>query len=229
MTSRHRIALSLTLGLPGLLAAPPLAAAAVPTLVVGDSLAVGMRPYLDQLVPGRKLTWNVRSGRTTPQGLQILRGRLRESQPAAIVISLGTNDGPDPARFADRIRRMLAVTPPTTCVVWPNIVRPRRKGDEAGLNRVLRRVAARDPRLVVVDWERAVRTGRVVLPDALHPDAAGYARRSRMVAAALREGCDAGKGADAGTGQDPDTSGDPGTSANPGTPEDSGSGGVVAP
>lgn len=189
MTVPRRIALSLTLGLPALAAAPAVAAEPVPTLVVGDSLAVGMRPHFGPLVPGRALTWEVRSGRTTPQGLSALRSRLREAEPSAVVVSLGTNDGPDPSRFADRIRRVLAATPPTACVVWPSIVRPPRKGDEAGLNRVLRRAAARDRRLVVVDWERAVASGRVRLPDGLHPDARGYERRSRMVATALRDRC----------------------------------------
>lgn len=167
------------------------AGAAVPTLVVGDSLGVGMLPSLGALVPGRELTWRVRSGRTTPQGLAVLREALRDLAPAAVVVSLGTNDGPSPARFADRIRRVLAAIPPAACVVWPSIVRPPRKGDETGLNRVLLRIAEEDPRLVVPDWSAAVRSGRVSLPDGLHPDARGFARRSRMVAAALREGCSA--------------------------------------
>lgn len=192
MARRLALALTLAAACTGALAAP--AAASVPTIVVGDSLAVGTRPYLAPLVPGFALTWDAVSGRTTPQGMRALRAKLRGVRPDAVVVSLGSNDGPSPVRFADRLQRTLAAIPRTTCVVWPSIVRPPRKGNAAGLNRVLRAAALRDPRLTVVDWIGAVRSGRVVLPDGLHPDAAGYEERSRMIAAALQRGCAAAGG-----------------------------------
>jgi hypothetical protein len=95
-----------------LAAAAPLARAADgPVLVVGDSLAVGMRPFLIPLLGDREVAWNARNGRTTPQGMQVLRAMLPTVTPETVVISLGTNDGPDPARFADRIRRLLGMLP----------------------------------------------------------------------------------------------------------------------
>ena len=100
-----------------------------------------------------------------------LRARLREVTPRTVVISLGTNDGPDPRRFAGRIQRALQAIPATDCVVWLDINRPPRKGRYEALNRVLYEAAERDPRLVVVHWDRAVRHGNVALPDGLHPDA----------------------------------------------------------
>lgn len=177
---------------PGRSASPsdPLAA-----LVVGDSLAVGMRPYLGALLPGRTITWDVRSGRTTPQGLQRLRARLDAAAPRLVLISLGTNDGPDPRRFTSRLRRALAAIPGDACVVWSSILRPRRKSPYRALNAVLRAEARRDPRLHLVDWAGAVRRGDVKLPDGLHPDAAGYEHRSRMFAAAVGRGCAAGPAA----------------------------------
>lgn len=159
------------------------------TLVVGDSLAVGMRPYLGALLPGRAITWDVRSGRTTPQGLQRLRAQLREADPRLVLISLGTNDGPDPRRFTSRLRRALAAIPGDACVVWSSILRPRRKTPYRALNAVLRREARRDPRLHLIDWAGAVRRGDVRLPDGLHPDEAGFEHRSRMFAAAVGRSC----------------------------------------
>jgi hypothetical protein len=48
----------------------PTAPGAAPTvLVVGDSLAVGTEPFLGQLLTQHDLSWDARSGRTTPQGL----------------------------------------------------------------------------------------------------------------------------------------------------------------
>ena len=176
-----------------LLVVVPAAEAAMPSpvLVVGDSLAVGMKPYLGEILGSSEVVWDARSGRTTPEGLIRLRARLREVTPQAVVISLGTNDGPDPKRFASRIQRALAAIPTGACVVWADINRPPRKGRYHALNRVLERAAAHDPRMVLVHWDRAVGRGTVALPDGLHPDAAGFRYRSLMIAGALGRGCTA--------------------------------------
>jgi lysophospholipase L1-like esterase len=158
-------------------------------VVVGDSLAVGTEPFLGGLLRYRALTWDARSGRTTPEGLRALRGAVARVHPQTVVISLGTNDGPDPVRFADRIRRALAAIPPQACVVWATIYRPPRKGPYFALNRVLRATQRRDRRLVLVDWDRVVARGMVRLPDGLHPDPAGFLLRSRMIATAVYRGC----------------------------------------
>jgi hypothetical protein len=173
-------------------ATPPASARAAPgpVLVVGDSLAVGMRPFLVPLLGDREIAWNARTGRTTPQGLQVLHALLGQVTPTTVVISLGTNDGPDPRRFADRIRRVLFALPPRACVVWPTIIRPPRKGRYDGLDRVLRRQARRDPRFVAPSWDYAVLRGEVRLPDEVHPDQFGFLYRSRMIAWAIRVGCD---------------------------------------
>jgi lysophospholipase L1-like esterase len=167
------------------------ASAAAPSrvLVVGDSLAVGLEPYLGAMLRPSDVVWDARSGRTTPQALPLLRARLREETPRTVVLSLGTNDGSDPRRFADRIRRALAAIPAGVCVVWVDVNRPPRKGSYVALNQVLRDAARKDRRMVVVDWDRAVLTGRVTLPDGLHPDPAGFRLRSRLIADAVAHGC----------------------------------------
>jgi len=172
-----------------LAAAPAARADNRSVLVVGDSLAVGMKPFLGAMLPRSPLAWDAVTGRTTPVGLHRLRIDLRTMTPRTVVISLGTNDGPDPARFADRLRRVMRAVPSDACVVWASINRPPRKGPYRGLNRVLARAAQRDQRLTVVDWNTAVRTGRVFLPDGLHPDATGFRYRASQIAAAVRHGC----------------------------------------
>ena len=172
------------------LVAPAAAQAARPqVLVVGDSLAVGTKPFLPALLPESDLTWDAKTGRTTPQGMQVLRTALQTVAPTTVVVSLGSNDGSDPARFADRLRRTLAAIPPGACIVWASVIRPPRKGAYLGLNRVLRDAAGRDARLSIVNWDRAVARGSVVLPDGLHPDRAGYRYRSRLIARAVHRGC----------------------------------------
>lgn len=158
-------------------------------LVVGDSLAVGLEPYLGGMLGDRSVAWDARSGRTTPEGLFALRAAVRMSSPDTVVVSLGTNDGPDPARFRSRIERVLAAVPRSACVVWATVIRAPRKGPYHALNHVLREESRRRPDLVLVNWARAVATGRVSLPDGVHPDATGFAYRSRMIATAVDRGC----------------------------------------
>jgi lysophospholipase L1-like esterase len=158
-------------------------------LIVGDSLAVGMRPFLGELITDRQVTFDARAGWTTPQGMEALRLDLTQFAPQSFVISLGTNDGSDPAVFADRIRRILRALPPYACVVWPAIIRPKRKGPYRELNEVLRDEARHDRRLTVIDWDRMVRKGQVVLRDGIHPNEDGYRFRAWVTAAAVRRGC----------------------------------------
>jgi lysophospholipase L1-like esterase len=158
-------------------------------LVVGDSLAVGLEPYLGPLVAPRTVVWDTVAGGTTPEGLVRLRAALRSVTPSAVLISLGTNDGPSPARFRDRIHRALRAVPAAACVVWADIHRAARKGPFRRLNGVLVQAARRDPRLIVVRWSRAVVRGQVVLPDGIHPDSAGFEYRSRLFAQAIERHC----------------------------------------
>jgi hypothetical protein len=181
------VALGLLVAL--ILTCAPAGAASGTVLVVGDSLGVGIKPFLDPMLGGRDITWDVRSGRTTPQGMVALRAALREVMPQTVVISLGTNDGSDPGRFASRLHRVLRTTPATACVVWPAIIRPPRKGAYAALDRVLRAEARRDPHLIVPGWDHAVMRGSVLLPDGVHPDDAGFRYRSQMIATAIDRGC----------------------------------------
>lgn len=161
-------------------------------LVLGDSLAVGTMPYLDQMVPSDvNITWDAVDGRTTPQGIDSLRFDLREVAPEIVAVSLGSNDGPDPARFTRRIRALLRDLGPHTCVAWFSIVRPLRKGRYGAMNRALRSEARRDPRLVVINWDHAVHRGTVKLRDGLHATPAGYRYRSSKIVQAVHAGCPA--------------------------------------
>src|SRR3954454_3847145 len=163
--------------------------ASADVLVVGDSLAVGLRPSLGGLLDGADIAWDAKSGRTTPQGLVALRAALKVVHPKTVIVSLGTNDGPDGARFADRIDRVLAAIGPNACVVWSDIYRPARKGPYAALNTTLSLEAARVKRLHVVNWLGAVARRAVTLPDGLHPDAPGFAYRAKLIARAVRAHC----------------------------------------
>ena len=160
-------------------------------LIVGDSIAVGTRPFLPEMLTDREVTYDTVAGRTTPQGMRALRFELTRVAPHTVVINLGTNDGSHAGIFANRVRRTLRRLAPDTCIVWPAISRAPRKGDYRGLNRVLREAARRDSRLIVIPWDRMVAKGTVALADGVHPDAYGYRYLSHVTAAAIQRGCDA--------------------------------------
>jgi len=158
-------------------------------LIVGDSLAVGMRPFLVDMITDRQVTFDVRNGWTTPQGMKALRLDLRQLAPQTVVINLGTNDGADHLRFADRVRRILRAVPSNACIVWPAITRPPRKGAYRKLNRVLRDAARRDVRMTIINWDRMVAKGTVSMRDGIHPTTEGYRFRAHVTAAAVQRGC----------------------------------------
>jgi lysophospholipase L1-like esterase len=163
--------------------------ASADVLVVGDSLAVGLKPSLGGLLGGADIAWDAQSGRTTPQGLVALRSALKVVRPKIVIVSLGTNDGPDGGRFASRIDRALKAVGPSACVVWSDIYRPARKGPYAALNTTLSLEAARVKRLHLVGWLGAVSAKAVTLPDGLHPDAAGFTYRARLIARTVKAHC----------------------------------------
>lgn len=158
-------------------------------LVVGDSLAVGMLPYLGDRLPGRDITWSVRKGIATPQGVKRVRTALLTGRPRVIVLSLGTNDGSDARVFRSRMRDIMDRAGKGTCVIWSTVHRAPRKGAFAAINRVLRRQAKKDDRIVLLDWAKLVVRRAVVLPDGVHPDEPGYVVRSDMVARAVTDSC----------------------------------------
>jgi lysophospholipase L1-like esterase len=164
-------------------------AEAAQVLIVGDSIAVGMQPYLTEMITDREVTFDAKSGRTTPDGLRALRFELARFAPQVVVLNLGTNDGSDPDVFAARVAKALAAVPQSTCIVWPTIVRAPRKGAYKELNRVLRQAARRDRRMTVINWDRMVAKGSGTLRDGVHPTQDSYRFLSWVTKAAVERGC----------------------------------------
>jgi lysophospholipase L1-like esterase len=154
--------------------------------VVGDSLAVGTRPYLGRALGGWRVRTSASISKQAPQGAAELAHR---HLPPVVVASLGTNGDPHAlSSFEHAVRTALGAVGKHGCLVWPNIVRPAVGGATyAGYNRVLAQLAARRDNLRIVDWVTMAAHNRGWFgADGVHPNATGYMARARAIAKQVR-------------------------------------------
>jgi lysophospholipase L1-like esterase len=156
--------------------------------VIGDSLAVGTRPYLPRYLHGWRIRSSVSISKHAPEGASEL-ARRGHGLPPVVVVSLGTNDDPHATgSFEAAVRKSLRSTGKRGCIVWPNIVRPSVAGASyAGYNNVLDRIANRNDHLRVVDWAAMAAHNRGWFgDDGVHPNATGYMARAGAIAKEVR-------------------------------------------
>lgn len=160
-------------------------------VLVGDSLAVGVRSLLPAALAG----WNVRVlGRTSrplAEGMSVLDGLSLSStrEKPVVAISLFTNDDPThTAALESAVRHSLDVVGPRGCAIWATIARPPVNGvTYTAANRLLARIATDDPRLVIVPWAEQVAANPGLLGgDGVHATPAGYELRARLYAEAAQ-------------------------------------------
>jgi hypothetical protein len=152
--------------------------------LVGDSLNVGVEPYMSGALPRWRILANDQRGRTTPEGIAEIREGRATLSPY-LVVSLGTNDGHDVDAFRANVARVLELAGPDRCVVWATIWRDGRPSDD--FNDVLREAAESNKRVRLVAWAEMVEQRPDLLAaDNLHGNESGYRERARAVAEAVR-------------------------------------------
>ncbi|HWV84470.1 MAG TPA: SGNH/GDSL hydrolase family protein [Capillimicrobium sp.] len=170
---------------PAVPATPPPGSGAVSSLLlIGDSLGVGMRPYLAGLLPGWSVSSDVRDGRTLAEGMT--RWRAERGTAAVSAFSLFTNDAPTALPALEAAVRESAQA---GCAIWATIARPPQGGTSyVRANQLLERLADELPgRVVVVPWARTVAGNpRYLRDDRVHATAAGYQERARLYARAAQ-------------------------------------------
>ena len=161
-------------------------------VMIGDSLAVGVRALLPSLLPGWQVSVDGRVSRPLAEGMSILRGTTIPSDGSTVLaISLFTNDDPThTAQLRAAVEQTLARVGANGCAVWATIARPAVNGvtyDAA--NSLLRRMAQEDTRLRLVPWaEQTAARPSLLGPDGVHPTPAGYRLRAQLYAQAA-ESC----------------------------------------
>jgi hypothetical protein len=154
--------------------------------LVGDSLNVGIEPYLGDELPGWRLDAHDRVGRATQEGIDELRSLGRALAPV-VVVSLGTNDpdGSEP-EFRKLVDGAVALVGAQRCLVWATVVRDGTA--RAGFNSVLEEARSRHANVRLVDWAALVGKDRSLLAgDLVHGTPEGYARRAEATAGAIRD------------------------------------------
>jgi lysophospholipase L1-like esterase len=157
-------------------------------LVVGDSVAVGTRPYVRRFLRGWRVVQRTTVSMQAAEGPRVMRrlGRL----PRVVFVNLGTNGSPGAVGyFRSALRRTMRVAGRRRCVVWATVKRPPVGGTSyRGLNRVLVRQARRRPNLILFPWLRmARRHPSWFSDDGVHVTAAAYRIRARAMARKIRE------------------------------------------
>ncbi|HEY7178500.1 MAG TPA: hypothetical protein VH305_04935 [Gaiella sp.] len=152
--------------------------------LVGDSLNVGIEPYLAKELPGWQIDAHDQVGRATREGVDELRTR-RGSLAPVVVVSLGTNDAAgSEAEFRALVDDAIELVGPARCLVWATIVRD---GEErAGFDQVLRDASEAHPNMRLVEWASLVSDDESLLAlDRVHGTPEGYARRAEETARAI--------------------------------------------
>ena len=154
--------------------------------LVGDSLNVGIEPYLGDELPGWRMDAHDRVGRATQEGIDMLRS-LGGGLAPVVVVSLGTNDsdGSEP-EFRKLVYQAVAIVGPRRCLIWATVVRD--GSPRTGFNQVLHEARSAHPNIRLVEWADLVGENRDLLAgDLVHATPEGYARRAEETARAIRD------------------------------------------
>ena len=153
--------------------------------LVGDSLNVGTDPWLREELPRWEIDAHDRVGRTTAEGLEVLRERAGALAPV-VVVSLGTND-PDGTEsdFRELVQEAVEIVGPDRCLVWATVARG---GEErGGFNAVLRDAASAHGNVRLVEWATLVAESPELLEfDLVHGTSDGYAHRAAETVRTIR-------------------------------------------
>jgi len=154
-------------------------------LVLGDSLAVALYPYLGPQLPDRRVTYAAQEGRATGWAATRLAEELRNGDvPKVLVVSSGTNDGGDADAFRANAARVLERAGSDRCVVWLTVHVPDVDASRA-INAEIDKLGQRD-NVAIADWATVVQSdSSLLIGDGVHATRAGLQVRAELIADAV--------------------------------------------
>jgi hypothetical protein len=156
-------------------------------VVIGDSLAEGMKPYLSGFLSGWDVSIDARIGRPLAEGMRLFTAAPKPSRPTVYAFSLFTNDGPGSVSALEAAVRQS--TSRGSCVVWSTIVRPPVGGKsyDAANAKLSSLAASSGGRIRLVQWaEQVARNQSWIAGDGVHATPTGYRNRAALYAAAAK-------------------------------------------
>jgi lysophospholipase L1-like esterase len=159
--------------------APARARADDGTLYVGDSLGVGTVRQLRSTTAGAMVEGDTRVGRSSTEGLAVLRSRLRRRHKV-VVFDLGTNDG-SPDLLRQNLDRARGLTGERTLIVFTL-----NKPGARPYNSAIRAFARSADNVFVIDWHSTAAAAHLLAGDGIHASPSGYRRRAALVASLIR-------------------------------------------
>lgn len=139
-------------------------------VVVGDSIVLGARSDVVGALAHWDLAFDAEVGRTTSQGLEVLRS-LDAGRADVVVVELGANDAGSPVLFATRMRAVLAELAAVPHVIWLTV--PEIEPFYVESNALLRAEAEIRPGLAVAEWGAVSQATPGATADGLHLRAPG--------------------------------------------------------
>ena len=154
--------------------------------LVGDSLNVGIEPYLARELNGWRIDGHDLVGRATPEGVEELR-KLGDALAPVVVVSLGTNDPEgSEGEFRRLVDEAVDLVGPDRCLLWATIVRD--GVERTGFDGVLREARSEHANVRLIEWGRMIAEDPSLLAaDLVHGTPEGYARRAVETARAIRD------------------------------------------
>ncbi len=161
-------------------------AVAGPTFWTGDSLTVGLRPYLTG-----SWIYDAATGRTTNAEIVALAnhaGQPEMTGNAPWVVSLGTNDYDNTDAFATAAAHVLDAAGTARQVYWYDIWIGTKAAESAAINTALASLAATRPNLHILGWAALAQANPTWFSSdtsGIHPTPAGYKARYQLAVDAL--------------------------------------------
>jgi hypothetical protein len=154
-------------------------------LLIGDSLSVGTKQYLNSQMAGQPVEINATGGISLAEGMR--RYNATKDKPRVVEMALFTNNSPGQiGELRSAIEKTIAdARERGGKVVWATIVRP---GNYGPVNDMIRDFAAKNPDVMgLVDWAKMVQEHpNYVGSDGIHSGATGYKARAQAFADAAK-------------------------------------------
>jgi hypothetical protein len=145
---------------------------------IGDSIALGAQPWIEEALPGWETTFDAEIGRGSASGVGIAP-IAAASLPDVVVVELGTNDAA-PEQLSENAAAILTSLRDVPLVIWQNTHGPE-ETIPAENNGVITEAVGGSPNATIADWDLFI-DDDVLNADGVHVRPAHEDEMARLIA-----------------------------------------------